>query len=443
MFNLAGLAGIVFMLVGIIASIALHELGHLWPAKQFRALVPEYMIGFGPKLFQKRIGETVYGFKGILLGGYCKILGMYGPAKPGTKIYRLGWRKLTEEEYLALSPIEQEKVKETLAQSARLASLEEVPMDKLDRAYFNLPVRHKLAIIFGGPIMNLCLSIVLTFVALCGIGVAAPSTQISQVVCYGAETPTSTDSSTQTPITLPCTDPKAKPSPAARAGLQAGDRIVAWDGKTISDWSQVRKYSQETKDSAQLSVQRHGQHLTVEVSDLNGRLGVMAGLEQQRQSPIYAAQLVKEQFVGTAAIVVRLPMAVWDVTKTLFTGQERDKTGVMSIVGASRIAGEVAESGQTTVANRISALIMLLASLNMALFVFNLIPLPPLDGGHIAGALWQGLKQAWARAKGRPVPGPVDAAAAMPLTYAVVCFFIFMTVVLFAADIIKPIRLFG
>ena len=131
----------------------------------------------------------------------------------------------------------------------------------------------------------------------------------------------------------------------------------------------------------------------------------------------------------TGAVVLKLPVAVWNVGISVFTDTPRDSAGIMSVLGVGRIAEKYgsAPSTQVTLADRAGGLLSLLASLNMALFVFNLIPLPPLDGGHIAGACWQGIKNTYARLRSRPAPGPIDAAKAVPLTYLVAGLLIAMT----------------
>jgi Zn-dependent protease len=111
------------------------------------------------------------------------------------------------------------------------------------------------------------------------------------------------------------------------------------------------------------------------------------------------------------------------------------------VVGAGIIAGEVA-SGDAPVINRVSAMLGLLASLNIALFVFNLIPLLPLDGGHIVVALWDGIKRMWAKVFHRPPPKPVDATKLVPVTFVVVIALIAMGAVLILADIFNPVSLF-
>ena len=116
----------------------------------------------------------------------------------------------------------------------------------------------------------------------------------------------------------------------------------------------------------------------------------------------------------------------------------------MSVVGVGRVGGEIAQDGLLegdTLVDRWWFLVSLIASLNMALFVFNLIPLLPLDGGHVAGAIWEGIKKGYARARGLPDPGPVDVAKALPLAYGVSILLIGMALLLIYADIVNPIRL--
>lgn len=424
--------GIVFVLVGLIVSIALHEAGHLIPAKKFNTLVPEYMIGFGKTLWQKKIGETYYGIKLILLGGYCRILGMYGPPRGRSVIYRKGRKKIRAFQAAEIPPEELAELTPTLAQSAREDSLAQLPAGKENRAFYLLPVWKKLLIMFGGPVMNLFLSLLLLVVAMVGIGMNAPSTTLAGVSCYqGEQSALCSEESDWTP------------SPAAAAGLQAGDKILAWDGHAVSSWEELRAAVSESDEQAEVSVQRGSQTITVQLKNLDGQAGIVSQIQKQRATLGQVLSSSWQLAKGTVAVVLRLPMALWDVGKSLLGQSERDQSGVMSIVGATRIAGEItsAAPGQIDLSSRVAALLMLLSSLNMALFVFNLIPLPPLDGGHIAGALFQGLRSRWAKLRKRPWPGPIDAARAVPVTYAVAAVLIAMTLLLVLADILVPVTI--
>ena len=158
---MAFLLGVLIVVIGLIVSIGLHECGHLLPAKKFGALVPQFMIGFGPTLFSRKRGETEYGVKAILLGGYCKILGMYGPGNLDQVGYKLDGKKLTIRQARGLEPDQADKLVPTWSQEARDASLAEIPTEKRSRAFYNLPVSRRLVVMFGGPVMNLFLSFVL------------------------------------------------------------------------------------------------------------------------------------------------------------------------------------------------------------------------------------------------------------------------------------------
>jgi len=145
--------------------------------------------------------------------------------------------------------------------------------------------------------------------------------------------------------------------------------------------------------------------------------------------------------------VLRIPQKMAGIAKAAFGGGVRDPNGPMSVVGVGRVAGEVANGQLPGVADsgasKFVILISLIGSLNIALFVFNLIPLLPLDGGHAAGALWEGLKRQVARLRGRPNPGYVDVAKALPVAYAVSIALIGMSVLLIYADLVNPIKIGG
>ncbi|WP_026460149.1 M50 family metallopeptidase [Schaalia suimastitidis] len=416
---MSSLWGILAVIVGLLVSVAVHELGHMYFAKRFGVPVPEYSIGFGPKLWSTSWRGTQYSFRAIPLGGYVRIPGMFAPAKAGTRLTRNNGRL-------------------TLAQEARVQSASELPAGTEHRAFYRLSAPKKFLIMFAGPATNLILCVILAATAMIGIGYRSATTEIAEVL---PTVTTASGSHTQ--------------SPASAAGLMAGDRVLEVDGVAITSWSQfqhaIADTSVSTKPSIEVLVDRQGQHLKVtltpvRVSDETVAIGVRSGTEYRPATLGQVGQTVVSMARDTAALVARLPMSVWNVATSLVTDEPRERTGLVSVVGVGRIAAEVTSGdasslGITDVRQSASVLLMLVASLNMALFIFNLLPLPPLDGGHILGAIYEGTRRQVAKLRGADDPGPADTARLMPLTYTVATFFIGMTLILVLADIFNPITL--
>ena len=426
------LAGIIFVLFGIAFSIGLHELGHLIPAKAFGVKVTKYMIGFGPTLFSKKKGETEYGVKAIPLGGYIAMLGMYPPAKkPETKT--------------GFFP--------DMISQARLAhSEDETPKDK-NRKFYQLPVGKRMIIMLGGPFMNLLLGVLLTIIALSGFGVYQSSLKIDAVSVCLDSTQTSCSASEQTPAHL--------------AGLLAGDEIVSVAGQPAQDWVQIRKLLTETP-TAEFQVRRDGELVPLTVSaviqqrpqfdelgnpvlDGNGDLvtapqpflGVFLESERIPVSIGTSLEASGKVMLQIGQLILQLPQKVFEVTASTLGYGERDPNGPISIVGIGAIAGEVAASEQTEFSDKLATGISILGSLNFALFVFNMLPLLPLDGGHVAGGVYESIKRGIYKVLGKKDPGPADTALLMPLTWVVFIALIAVSLLLITADLINPISLFG
>jgi membrane-associated protease RseP (regulator of RpoE activity) len=437
--------GVLAVALGIAASIALHELGHLLPAKAFGVRVTQYMIGFGPTILARRRGETEYGLKAIPLGGYIRMIGMYPPRRddaPGT----------IREDSTGLF--------QQMAQDAREWEAEQYDPAESHRTFSALTVPRKLVVMLGGPTMNLLISAVLLTVLVCGIGLPTSSTTVETVsrCVLPASAPEGTSCEGQ------------REAPALAAGIEPGDRILAVDGHRIEAWSDVTTAVRAAGGTRiDVVVERDGDELTLHATPILderpviaadgsaekepdgsiateevGFLGIGPGQELQRSSPLEVPGMLAQTFEGTARIIVTLPMRLVDVAQAAFGQEERDPNGPIGVVGVSRLAGEVASADQPDfdLTAKVSTLISMLASLNMALFVFNLVPLMPLDGGHVAGALIEGARRLLARLRGRPDPGPVDMSRLLPLTNVVALLFLAMTVMLLYADIVDPITLF-
>jgi membrane-associated protease RseP (regulator of RpoE activity) len=426
------LAGIIFIIIGIAFSIGLHELGHLIPAKAFGVKVTKYMIGFGPTLFSRKKGETEYGVKALPLGGYIAMLGMYPPAKKA-------------ETKTGFFP-------DMIAQARLAHSEEETPKDK-NRKFYQLPVGKRMIIMLGGPFMNLVLGVLLTVVSLSGFGVFQSSLKIDAVsVCLD---------STQTSCSV------SKQTPAHLAGLKAGDEIVSIDGKPAEDWVQIRNILTETP-TVEFEVIRAGELVSVTVSaviqqrpqfdnlgtpilDDNGEvltapqpfLGVFLIPERIPVSIGASLEASGNMMMQIGQLILQLPQKIFDVTASTLGYGERDPNGPISIVGIGAIAGEVAASEQNEFSDKLATGISILGSLNFALFVFNMLPLLPLDGGHVAGGVYESIKRRAYKVLGKKDPGPADTALLMPLTWVVFIALMAVSLLLITADLINPISLFG
>jgi membrane-associated protease RseP (regulator of RpoE activity) len=435
--------GIVIVVVGLVVSVGLHELGHLLPAKKFGVHVGQYMIGFGPTIWSRRIGETEYGFKAIPAGGYISMAGMYPPAKGDES----GAGRNSSTGFM-----------QTMMQDARAASADTVAPGQEDRVFYKLATWKRVIIMLGGPTMNLLIGIVLYAVVLCGFGISVGSSTVGSVnECLKSASSASTECS-----------PADEPAPGAEAGLLPGDRILSIDGTPVGNAAEVAAIINASAGTTlSMTIERDGDTQTLQatprlteryvtdpvtrnyVKDDNGdRVTEQVGLvgitfaDEIVQQPLTAVlPAVGDNVARVAVIIAHLPQRLVDVANAAFGPGERDPEGPIGVVGIGRIAGEITSLDSAPVASRASALISVLASLNIALFVFNLIPLLPLDGGHVAGALWESLRRRGAALFKRPDPGPVDIAKLLPLTIVVSGILALMTVLLVYADIVKPISL--
>jgi membrane-associated protease RseP (regulator of RpoE activity) len=426
-------AGVVVFFFGLLASIALHELGHLSFAKLFGVRVTQYMVGFGPTMWSRHKGETEYGIKWIPLGGYIRMIGMLPPRRddaPG-----MVRRSST-------GPFQ------GLIESARGAALEEVGPGDEDRVFYRKKWWQKVIIMVAGPLMNLLLAFVFISIVVMGIGVSALQPVIASV----------------TKCTIPaaqagrdCT-PKDPVTPAAKAGLRPGDRVVSWDGHEIHSFGQLQALIRSSGGrTVPMVIRRDGHDLALTVAVTTnqmesltdpgrtvtvGFLGISPASARERRGPGTVLATMGQMTTRTVGSLVDLPKKMVGVWNAAFGGQKRDPNGPIGVVGASRIGGEIAASHEPGL-DKLAFFLTVLGTVNFAVGMFNLVPLLPLDGGHIAGALWEAIKRFFARVLRRPDPGHVDIAKALPLTYAMAAVIITMGALLIYADLVNPVRLNG
>ncbi|MFF7995443.1 M50 family metallopeptidase [Kitasatospora xanthocidica] len=425
--------GILVFVIGLLVSIAWHELGHLSTAKLFGIRVPQYMVGFGPTLWSRRKGETEYGIKAIPFGGYIRMIGMFPPGEDGriTKRSSSPWR--------------------TMIEDAREASYEELQEGDEHRLFYTRKPWKRVIVMFAGPFMNLVLAFGLFLTVMMGFGVSMNVPTVSTVAQCVVKAGQPTDN-------CPADAPQ---TPAAQAGLKAGDRIVSFDGDRIRTYDQLQADIRRSAGrTVPVVVERDGQQLT-----LNPTIAVNDVQKYDGNNVPLKGQTVKAGFLGftPASGVVRLDFGqsldrMYDMTengvKSLIAlpgkipglwnavvgDAPRDPDSPIGMVGAARVSGEVF-SLDIPGTQRIAFFVNLLAGINLSLFLFNMLPLLPLDGGHIAGAVWESVRRRLARLFKRPDPGPFDVAKLMPVAYVVASIFIGFTLLVMVADLVNPVKI--
>ncbi|MFD4791678.1 M50 family metallopeptidase [Streptomyces sp. NPDC058459] len=433
MTTLMFILGIVVFAVGLLVSIAWHELGHLSTAKLFGIRVPQYMVGFGPTIWSRHKGETEYGIKAVPLGGYIRMIGMFPPDDAGRVSARSTspWRGMIED--------------------ARSAAYEELKPGDETRMFYTRKPWKRVIVMFAGPFMNLILAVGLFLTVLMGFGIQQQTNTVSSVsACVIAQNQNRDDCEKSDPA-----------SPAAAAGIKAGDRIVSFDGRPTEKWNTL---SDLIRDSAgrdvPIVVERNGKELTLHATIATNQVA-----KKDSSGAYVQGEYVRAGFLGFSAAtgvvklgfgdsvvwmgdqvgnavgsLVALPGKIPALWNAAFGDGPREPDSPMGIVGAARVTGEIATL-DIPASQQVAMAVFVVAGFNLSLFLFNMLPLLPLDGGHIAGALWESLRRQLARLLRRPDPGPFDVAKLMPVAYVVAGIFVCFTVLVLIADVVNPVRI--
>lgn len=407
------LLGAVVFAVALLTSVMLHEAGHFLTARHYGMKATQFFVGFGPTVLSWRRGETEYGVKAVPAGGFVKIVGM--------------------------------------------TPLEEVDEADRPRAFFRFPARQKTVVLAAGSTVHFLIALVLV---LGGIFALGTPTEVSPAVGRISDCVASDPGPGQpdVPASQVCSVPGAQPAPARSSGLQVGDVVVRADGRAVDS---AQALTLALRGSAGRPVQlevRRGDGVVpvtvtpaaisrVDLRDTGKRVvaGTIGIAVQQRQdvvregfsSSLAASGRTLKLFasgIGTT-VTEKLP----SITKIY--SRDRDPAGFVGIVGAGRISGEVLQSQETWGFKALN-LVLIIASLNLFVGLFNLLPLLPLDGGHIAVVWFESVRDKVRRARGyHGEIRRVDYNKLLPVTYAVAGTFLVFTVLLIGADIVNPVRI--
>ena len=396
------LIGWVIFIFALLFSVMLHETGHFVLAKRFGMKVTRYFVGFGPTLWSTWRGETEYGIKALPLGGFVKIVGMHSHDDPDD------------------------------------------PADEA-RAFRNHPAWQRIAVLSAGSFMHFLLAFLLIFGLALAVGIENDTTtQLGTVTTCVPSSVTALDNAS-------CTG-SHQPSPSKQAGLQVGDTVTAFDGHPVSNWTQLGNAIRAARPGSvvTITVRRAGKLDTLHatLASVNGRSGAYLGIAPaavfQVASPLraitYTGSAFGQVIVGSAQAVADLPAAL---PKDF--GKNRSNTAggqVSSVVGVAEATG-AAVAANVGWQYKVSFVLLLIASLNIFVGLFNMLPLLPLDGGHIAAIIYERIRAWLARLRGRPDPGLANMARLVPVSFGLFMIVVFFSVILVLADIINPVNLGG
>ena len=394
------LLGWLIFLVALLFSVMLHEAGHFVMAKRFGMKAPQFMVGFGPTLWSTTRNGTEYGLKAIPLGGYTKIVGM--------------------------------------------TALEDVAPDDEPHSFRRAPGWQRLIVLVAGSCMHFVLAAVLLFGVALGIGIEKDNTtQLGTVATCVPPSETALNNGT------PCTASDVR-SPAALAGLKVGDQLTSFDGVKVTSWNQLSSVIKDVKPGSPVTigVDRAGQHLTLhtKLAGVSGRAGGYLGIAPatvfQPASPLAAIDFVGTGFAQTITGTGGVFVHFHSVISNLFS-RNRSQTAAGNVVG---VVGAARDTGQAVAANvgwqyKVTFILLLMASLNIAVGVANQLPLLPLDGGHEWAVIWERTRAWLARRRGRPDPGLVDYRKLAPVSLSLFAVLAVLMLIITYADIVNPVNI--
>jgi membrane-associated protease RseP (regulator of RpoE activity) len=391
------LLGWVIFIVALSASIMLHEAGHFVTAKKFGMKATQFFLGFGPTLWSRTKGETEYGIKAIPAGGFVKIVGM--------------------------------------------TSVDEVDPADEPRSFRVKPAWQRIIVLVAGSFMHFVLALLLLFALPLAVGIENDNTATigTVVTCV----PTSNVAG--------CTSGEQR-SPAIQAGLRPGDKIVAFGGTPVHTWTQFDTAIRSHRPGSKVTVtiqqgnKQFTKVVTLAKTKINGKtdafLGVSPAAVFQRTSPLravtYAGSMFSQAVTGTAHVVTTLPSAF----SHLFAKNRANTAGgqVTSVIGVGQITGQVV-SAKIGWQSKAALVLLIIVSVNIFVGLLNLLPLLPLDGGHVAVVIYERLRAWLARLRGRPDPGLVDMTKLVPVSLSVFAVLIGFSLLLILADLVNPITL--
>jgi len=390
--------GVIAFVVALLLSVMIHEAGHYLTAKRFGMKVTEFFVGFGQKIWSTQRGETEFGVKAIPAGGYCRIAGM--------------------------------------------TPREELSEADADRAFVKAGVTQRLIVLGAGSFLHFVIGFMLLLALFSAIGVTSLTNQVERVSDCIPQTATEVCSS------------KSTPSPAKNAGILAGDQIISINGVEYTEWAQaVRVIRSSAGKQLDITVNRNGGLIDILVTpafrDLDGEkigvIGVINKVGTVTYAPIpavsKAGSFTLEILQNSLTALISLPSKIPDLINQTFGNEERDPEGLVGVVGVARVSGETAETKALSGREKIATFVLIIASLNLFVGMFNLLPLLPLDGGHMAVAIADGVRNTRAKAKGLAKPAPFDVERLTPITMVVFILMASLSLLLLTADILNPVRL--